>query len=373
MKWFIRCCHLQLQILTLTATKEELLSLDTDALLWGLLMVWLAGIGRFWDDPTAELFQRSGLPSLIYIWVLALFLWIFILFLRPKNWSYLRLVTFISMTGMPAFLYAIPLEKMMNEYEAAEGNAMLLIIVACWRVLMLANYLIRVTGLNIFCVTVALLLPLMTIVNILVTTGTFAETFDAMSGTRLVYLVPLDEAAALAKYDKDKEASVDIVVNGEPVTLGRPKYTNNHGRRHLIFSYYRENNVTPDGFKEIESNDPEYLPPAPLLAFLWPLRDFCFKAWLPMLGCFVIAIIYGWMFRPEIEKQLGSDRPESAATPWEPPFDKTRSSSQSPLSSENNSPTESLTSSSTINESFQSPSAGSNPSEASREPPSSDT
>ncbi len=377
MKWFIRCCRLQLKILTLTATKEDLLSLDKDALLWGLLMVWLAGIGRFWDDPTAELFQRSGLPSLIYIWVLALFLWIFILFLRPKNWSYLRLVTFISMTGMPAFLYAIPLEKMMSEYEAADGNAMLLIIVACWRVLMLANYLIRVTGLNIFCVTVALLLPLMTIVDILITTGTLEETVDAMGGMRLVCLVPIDEASALAKYDKDMEASFDLVVDGKPFTLGRPRYTNNHGRRHLVFYYYgnynRENNVIPDGFKQIDAGDPEYLSPAPLLAFLSPLRDFCFLGWLPMFGCFVIAVIYGWIFKPKIKKQLGSKHPDPA--PLETTIDKTSSASsgsQSPLSSENNSPNESLSSSST-NDSFQSPSASSNPSEASLEPPSSDT
>jgi hypothetical protein len=49
----------------------------------------------------------------VYVFVLALVLWLFVAPLRPRHWSY-RNVLFIGLTAAPAFLYAIPVERMMS-------------------------------------------------------------------------------------------------------------------------------------------------------------------------------------------------------------------------------------------------------------------
>ena len=46
-------------------------------LVFGLLATWLAGVGRYWDNPRAELWQYLGLGSVAYVFVLALLLYIF--------------------------------------------------------------------------------------------------------------------------------------------------------------------------------------------------------------------------------------------------------------------------------------------------------
>ena len=56
-------------------------------LAWGFLTAWLAGIGRYWDNPRAELWQYLGLGSVIYIVVLAFMLWAIIKPLGLRNWN----------------------------------------------------------------------------------------------------------------------------------------------------------------------------------------------------------------------------------------------------------------------------------------------
>ncbi|MBX9725428.1 MAG: hypothetical protein K2X81_28785, partial [Candidatus Obscuribacterales bacterium] len=88
----LKCWQTQLKLLSFRLSTEQLLSLGENEFYWGLFWVWLAGVGRAWDDPHAEIFKKSGLPSVIYIFVLALFLWIFIAPLKPANWSLKRLI-----------------------------------------------------------------------------------------------------------------------------------------------------------------------------------------------------------------------------------------------------------------------------------------
>ena len=63
-------------------------------LVFGLLFTWLAGIGRYWDNPRAELWQYFGLGSVAYVFVLALLIWLLLAPLRPKNWSYRNVLLF---------------------------------------------------------------------------------------------------------------------------------------------------------------------------------------------------------------------------------------------------------------------------------------
>lgn len=336
MNWLMRCLYLQFRILTLTANKKELLSLDTNVFIWGLATVWIAGLGRYWDAPMEPFFMRSGLPSVIYIFVLAAFLWMFIWVLRPSNWSYMRLVTFISMTGMPAFLYAIPFERMYGIDRAAECNAMVLVVVATWRVLMLANYLVRVSNLNIFSVTCALLLPLMTIVTVLMSMHKLVEVVEVMGGFRGRHVVQIDEKDAVAKYlaNEKSEGSnqggavnqtsltnqrlsyepakenesfgtwieterkpVIVVVDGKEIEFETARLHTFRGRQHIVYLQNQEHPLPP-GFKEVKPTDPEYNPMPPILAVTYPVEQFCSQGLLPVFLGFLTSVLYGWFAKP---------------------------------------------------------------------------
>jgi hypothetical protein len=54
-------------------------------LAFGLTFTWLPGVGRYWDNPRADLWQHLGLGSLAYVVVLALFIWALIAPLGPRT------------------------------------------------------------------------------------------------------------------------------------------------------------------------------------------------------------------------------------------------------------------------------------------------
>jgi len=56
-------------------------------LAFGLVCTWLAGVGRYWDSPRAELWQHLGLGSVAYVFVLATIIWVLLMPLRPARWS----------------------------------------------------------------------------------------------------------------------------------------------------------------------------------------------------------------------------------------------------------------------------------------------
>ena len=153
-------------------------------LAFGLFFTWLAGVGRYWDNPRAQLWQHLGLGSVAYVFVLALVVWLLLAPLRPNNWSYRNVLLFITLTAPPAVLYAIPVEKFMTPEMARAANAWFLAIVASWRVALFAVFLRRAAGLHPAMVVVATLLPLAIIVVVLTMLNLEHVVFNIMSGIR---------------------------------------------------------------------------------------------------------------------------------------------------------------------------------------------
>ena len=151
-------------------------------LVFGLCFTWLAGMGRYWDNPRAQLWQQLGLGSIAYVFVLALVIWLLIFPLKPKNWSYHNVLLFITLTAPPAVLYAIPVERFMPLDLARSTNAWFLAIVATWRVGLYSVFLRRVAALSAGATVVATLLPLVVIVMALSILNLEHVVFDLMSG-----------------------------------------------------------------------------------------------------------------------------------------------------------------------------------------------
>ena len=133
-------------------------------LVFGVVITWLAGIGRYWDNPRAHLFQHLGLGSLAYIVFLSALLWLLFYPLKPKHWQYRNVLVFVSLCSLPALLYAIPVERFMALDAAQSVNAWFLAIVAFWRVALLVVFLKRVAKLPTLTVAIATLLPIAIIV-----------------------------------------------------------------------------------------------------------------------------------------------------------------------------------------------------------------
>lgn len=163
-------------------------------LAFGLLMTWLAGIGRYWDNPRAETWQYWGLGSVAYVFCLALILWALLAPLRPRRWSYRNVLIFLTLTAPPALLYAIPVEQFMSLHAAQATNAWFLAIVATWRVALLAWYLHSVAGMPMGRIVIATLLPLALIVVVLAMLNLEHVVFNIMAGMRPEDRSPNDTA-----------------------------------------------------------------------------------------------------------------------------------------------------------------------------------
>lgn len=172
------------RLLTFRASETELASLGLNHLLLGLACTWIVGIGRYWDNPRVGLAQHLGVGSLVYIFVLSLFLWAFVWPLKPQHWSYMRVLTFVSLVSPPAILYAIPLEMMLSLQSANNANVFLLGIVALWRVALLFYCLRVLARLDFFSVVVVGLLPLTLIVVALSVLNLEKAVFELMGGLR---------------------------------------------------------------------------------------------------------------------------------------------------------------------------------------------
>ena len=157
-------------------------SIVNSYLVFGFAFTLLSGIGRYWDNPRAELWQHLGLGSVAYVFVLAFVLWVVIYPLKPKNWGYKNVLLFVTLTSPPAVLYAIPVERFMSFEAAQQVNVWFLAVVAIWRVALLAVFLMRVARLSRFAVLVATLLPLTLIVATLTALNLEHVVFKIMAG-----------------------------------------------------------------------------------------------------------------------------------------------------------------------------------------------
>ena len=172
----------QLRILSMRFTERDLSRLGTRHLVYGLLMTWAVGIGRYWDHPDPYLVQSLGLGSLVVMCGLVLVLYGLLLPLRPARWSLVHLLTFASMTALPAALYAIPVEQFLSLEDARTVNVWFLGVVAIWRVALLGRYLSQWTDLSGVILAAALLLPLALVVIGLTMLNLEQAVFDVMSG-----------------------------------------------------------------------------------------------------------------------------------------------------------------------------------------------
>ncbi len=172
------------RLLTFRARSEEIVNVTGKHLAFGLLCTWIVGIGRYWDNPRVGLLQHLGLGSVVYVFALSLFLWLIAWPLRPKNWSYFRVLVFVSLVSPPAILYAFPVEKFYALETASSLNVWFLGVVAIWRVALLVFFLRRVGELKWISMIVATLLPLTLIVFTLTMLNLEKAVFDFMGGVR---------------------------------------------------------------------------------------------------------------------------------------------------------------------------------------------
>lgn len=173
-----------LRVITFRLTVEEFNSWGARHLLYGIVLAWIAGMGRYWDNPRAALWQHLGLGSVVYVFALGVFLFLLLWPLRPSNWNCLRLVTMLAFTSPLAFLYALPVERWMTLQEAASLNGWFLFIVAVWRVVIYGVFLGHVARLSPLPWFVSLFLPLASIVAALASLNLEHAVFEFMAGLR---------------------------------------------------------------------------------------------------------------------------------------------------------------------------------------------
>ena len=173
-----------MRLLTFRASADELRGLDRRHLAFGLLCTWLVGMGRWWEDPKAGLWQHLGVGSVAYVFVLALFLWLVLWPLMPGQWSLLNVLIFVSLTSPPAILYAIPVRHGLPLQTAQTVRLWLLAGVAGWRVALLVFYLRRGAGLTGGRWFLAAAFPLLFIVFVLTALNLERVVFDIMGGIR---------------------------------------------------------------------------------------------------------------------------------------------------------------------------------------------
>lgn len=174
----------ELRLLTFRSPSSAIATSWKAYLTFGLFFTWLAGVGRYWDNPRAELWQLAGLGSVAYVFVLSAILWLLLAPLKPDNWSYRNVLVFVTLTAPPAVLYAIPVERFMAPTQAASTNASFLAVVATWRVALLGFFLRRVAKLPWPQLFVATPLPLALIVVALAILNLEHVLFDLMAGIR---------------------------------------------------------------------------------------------------------------------------------------------------------------------------------------------
>lgn len=172
------------RVLTFRARAEEISSYGRSHLAFGLVATWLAGIGRYWDNPRVGWAQHLGLGSVVYVFVLSFALWLALAPLAPAQASYRKLLTYVTLTAPPALLYAIPVERWYDLATARSINVWFLAAVAGWRVLMYLVFLIRAAKVGVLGTLTALLLPITGIVGALTVLNLERAVFDVMAGLR---------------------------------------------------------------------------------------------------------------------------------------------------------------------------------------------
>lgn len=150
----------------------------------GLVLAWIAGIGRYWDHPTAGLAQQSGVGSVAYVFALSALLWLMLRPLGAHRRSYAALAAMVGLTSPLAWVYALPVERWTSVDTAIPLNLAFLAVVALWRVALFVRYLRVGCGLSRPGVLVCAALPLSVIVTALTMLNLEHAVLDLMGGLR---------------------------------------------------------------------------------------------------------------------------------------------------------------------------------------------
>ena len=170
--------------LSFRLSRADVEAIDGRCLLVGLVFVWLVGVGRYWDAPDADLFDRLGLGSLAYAVFLAGLLWLIARPVARHPLGYLQTLTFVAMTAPPGLVYAIPVEWWTDVETAAAINGWFLAFVAIYRVVLLVLFYRRAAGLDRFPAGFLTLMPLALIVVVIAMLGLGETVAISMMGIR---------------------------------------------------------------------------------------------------------------------------------------------------------------------------------------------
>lgn len=173
-----------MRLLTFRLTREEMLQFNKKHFIAGLTGTWVAGMGRYWDDASASLLQHLGLGSVIYIFVLAGFIWLILHPFKIPHWNYFRVLTFVSLTSFPAILYAIPVERFFTVETANNMNVWFLALVAAWRLGLLYYFLRHITRLRLGNILTVTFMPVCVIIASLTALNLHRVVFNIMGGIR---------------------------------------------------------------------------------------------------------------------------------------------------------------------------------------------
>jgi hypothetical protein len=173
-----------IKLLTFKLSREEMLQFNNKHLIAGVIGTWIVGMGRYWDDPKASLLQHLGLGSVIYIFALAIFIWLILLPFKIEKWTYRIVLTFIALTSFPAIFYAIPVEKFFSIATANTMNVWFLLIVAIWRLCLLYYFLKHFTKLSPGNIATVTFMPICLIISVLTVLNLHNVVFEVMGGLR---------------------------------------------------------------------------------------------------------------------------------------------------------------------------------------------
>lgn len=171
-----------LRVLFFRAGADELRGLSRRHLALGFLLTWIVGMGRWWEDPRANLLQHLGAGSILYVVLLAAFFWLLIWPLSPRGWPYSNVLTMITLTSPPALVYAMPVRAWFEMATAQQARLWFLALVAAWRVLLWARYLRVGVGLSIPATVVTTFFPLTFIIFTLTSLNLERVVFNLMGG-----------------------------------------------------------------------------------------------------------------------------------------------------------------------------------------------
>lgn len=169
-------------LLTFRITRDAISKFGTGHLIFGLICTWIVGMGRYWDNPRAVFPQYIGIGSVVYIFALTLLLWMVVLPFKREDWTYLKVLTFVSLVSPPAIIYAIPVQMFYDLETANSINMFFLLIVAVWRLSLLFYFLRVFAKLDWFSVISATLFPVMFIVATLTILNLDRVVFGGMAG-----------------------------------------------------------------------------------------------------------------------------------------------------------------------------------------------